>query len=665
MDEETQKLLFSTRRNYIEDCQREKFHLDAYAGTGGFSGAIKAAPSSYWGWAADAYSDSEWALGISKHEHSADTYLDRFDREDASKFERRRRVVHYENHVEPCVDIPLSYLRRKPLIRQNAEPLTQWMTDATGDGETWDDLVMRDVLLRGVVTGMCPVMFDMPSVPSVPGMPERTRQDDIEQGIVPRAIPLFGLNLLAFGQDDKGGVEWARVRFDYCDQPDPLGEAKQTVEIRTLEKRLITLYTFVVKNGKTTHTGTQVFKNPFGVVPLAIFRPKPMPGDPVRGISMIQNIASENRRLFNLHSELDEHIRKSVFSFLQVPSKSQTQAGRVVIGNGAALTIDPESKQPYAWVSPTQDVAQVIEKRAENTVAAIYAMARLAFARGQIVSAAASGVSRQYEFESTNRSVSDIAGFLAKFDQAALNIVAKLIAPAAPKVLTTAAKDFGIEDIEHDLAVAETAARARVGARVIQLIREKLASLLVPNMSPEDRQIIQDQIAALAESESRAQMQSDALANMGGAFPDGNVPTANGEGAESVDLPDAATPELDAGAPVVEGAEATIEAASKVEGGTVAVAALAKDPSKNLNAGQVESLVLVVEKVAAGAFPIETGVALLCFAYQCSVEDARAMLEPIEAERKKKPQPTEPPAGQAPPFTSNARPDGAPQETGV
>lgn len=634
MDEKTIEALFATRREYAEDCQREKFHLDAYSGTGGFSGAVRATPSSYWGWAADAYSDSPWLLGGDR-DIGGDTYLDRFDREDAEKFARRIRVVHYENHVEPCVDIPLSYLRRKPFTRQGVEaggPLAAWLADATGDGTDWDRLVMGDILLRGAVTGMCPVMFDV-DAPSDTGDRVRTKADDIAQGRRVRAIPLFGLNLLDYGEDDKGGIAWAKIRFDFCDRAGPLEPARDTVEIRELHPDRIVLHTFVLENGKRTLVSQVETANPFGVVPLAIFRPKPMPGDPVRGIATIQNIASEAKRLFNLHSELDEHIRKTVFAFLQIPCKNPAQASKIVVGNGNAMGIPQDSAQPIAWVSPSQDVSAVLEKRIENTVAAIYAMARLAFARGSIVSAAASGISRQYEFESTNRSVSDIARELAEFDQACLRIVSRFESPATmstiDEIRTTAADDFGIEDLDRDLATAETAARGRLGGRLLAIVRQRLATKLAPNLTADDLEIINAEIDALAVSEQRAMAQADALADLGGAFPAG-LPTVDGATStdatdtESTDTPGDGTTPPDAA--TVEG---EIAQAAAVEGGTVQPSGLAKDPTKNLNGAQLAGLLDIVERVMTGRLPKLSAKAILLVGFAMTEVDADSIIDPV------------------------------------
>lgn len=634
MDEETIKALFATRRGYDEDCTREKFHLDAYSGTGGFSGAVRASSSSYWGWAADAYSDAPWTSS-SATDSSADTYLDRFDREDDPKFARRIKVVHYENHVEPCIDIPLSYLRRKPMSRGGVEgPLADWLTNATGDGTDWDRLVFGDILLRGTVTGMCPVLFDV-DVPDDVGGRERTRADDIAQGRRVRAIPLFGLNLLDYGQDDKGGIAWAKVRFDFCDREGPTARAVDRVEIRELHPHVIIVHRFELVDGRREYTGSDETPNPFGVVPLVIFRPKPMPGDPVRGIATIQNIASEAKRLFNLHSELDEHIRKTVFAFLQVPSKNPAQAAKIVIGNGNAMPVPPDSTQSIAWVSPSQDVSQVLEKRIENTVAAIYAMARLAFVRGSIVSAAASGISRQYEFESTNRSVSDIARELAEFDQACLRIVARFESPATlaelDTIRTTPADDFGIEDLDRDLATAESAARGRLGGRLLSIIRQRLAIKLAPNLTAEDLAIVNAEIDALAVSESRAMAQGDALADLGGAFPAG-LPSGDGttdtDTDTNTDAPDTSSTD-GATTPNAATVEGEIAQAESVQGGTVQPSGLAKDPTKNLNGAQLGGLLDIVERVMTGRLPKLSAKAILLIGFAMTEGDADSIIDPV------------------------------------
>jgi hypothetical protein len=506
--------LRSTRDGHAERIEAERLYLDAYAGTGGFQGRAHLPTSSFWGWAADAYSSQPETRLDQRYDR--DTYLDRHPREDAKKFERRRQVVHYENHVAACVDIPLSYLRRKPLTRTGVSPAVDaWMTDADGCETTWHDLLMSTILLRGAVTGACPVFFDMPPAVAPEGG-ERTRAQDLAEGRTVRAIPLFGCNVLDWAEDDRGRFSWAKIAWERRLQPDALGEAVCETEVRILYPDRIELYRIRKDaEGREQATGPETYANPFGEVPLVVFRPKKLGDDPVHGIALVHDIASEARRLFNLHSELDEHIRGSVFAFLQYPTKGGKEKGEITIGAGSALAIDPESKIPFAWIAPPESVAKTLEERITKTIGAIYAMARLAFSQGQAVTAAASGLSRAYEFESTNRAIADTALTLASFDQAALDLVAHLVDPAYEtndeEIRTTAAKSFDVEELDKELATLETAARNRLGPTTMAELRKRTARQLLPNITKDLETRIDEEIDALAGTEATALVQGDAF----------------------------------------------------------------------------------------------------------------------------------------------------------
>lgn len=514
------------RNGYAERTEAERLYLDSYAGTGGFQGRTAQPTSSFWGWAADAYAQASDYRNAGHDDR--DTYLDRFDREDEKKFQRRKRVVHYENHVAPCVDIPLSYLKRKPFTRTGVpESVSQWQLDADGCGTTWDTLLFETILLRGAVLGSCPVLFDLPPVPENESNTERTRAQDIAEGRSIRAIPLFGCNVWDW-KAEGSGFEWIKLGWDVEERASPLDEATCTTEVRFVYKDRIELYR-ITKDEAGREVASEVpeiYPHPFGDVPVVIFRPKVIDGCPMRGISLVHDIASEARRLFNLHSELDEHIRSSVFAFLQVPTRGAKKA-EVTIGSSAALSIDAESKQGYAWIAPPESVAKTLETRIENTISSIYAMARLEFSRGKQVTASASGLSRAYEFESTNRAISDIAGKLAAFDARALDLILDVLAPdveaVGEEIRTSPAQSYDVEELDKELATVETAARLRLGPTAMAESRKRLVRQINPQMSAEKLAAADQEIDDLAQSEATQAMQMDAAAGFGGPMPDPNA----------------------------------------------------------------------------------------------------------------------------------------------
>ncbi len=517
MDKATQDALFETRDGYEDECLRHRFLLDAYAGTGGFAGRVRAETSSFWGWSADAYGVGlTGALSTATTEAGIDSYLDRFPREDLAKFKRRASIVHYENHVQPCVDIPLSYLRRKPFSRDVPPAVLDWMLDADGSGTSWDAIVMGSIALRGVVTGCAPVLLDLPA-PKVE-RPIRTRADDIADGRRVRAVPLFAAHVLDYAATEDGrGFQWIKLRFDYVERGGgPLSPRSYMTEIRVVFPDRIDSFHF----SRTSTSEVPVFArsesnaNPFGEIPLVVFRPRPIDDDPFLGVSSILSIAGENRRLFNLHSELDEHIRSCVFAFLQVPVKDPKRAAEISAGSDSALSIDPDSRQPYQWIAPGPEVSNTLERRIESTVSSIYRMARLEFARGTPVTSAASGVSRAYEFESTNRSICDTAIALARFDERAVQIAAAVEAPTEdPKVIrTTPADSYDIEDLDRDLGTLSSMGRDRFGPTAMSEARRRLVRKLVPNLPEETLAAIDSEIDLASRSEATARAQADASA---------------------------------------------------------------------------------------------------------------------------------------------------------
>src|SRR6185436_6412390 len=117
-------------------------------------------------------------------------------------------------------------------------------------------------------------------------------------------------------------------------------------------------------SGQETVSGPEKIVHDYGRVPLVIFRAKPATEDKVRGSSIVADVATANRRIFNLDSELDDFLRQSCFGILGVPVQDMgTELGDIIGGNGSALKIHMDSKLPLHYVAPPEHVPGAIEKR--------------------------------------------------------------------------------------------------------------------------------------------------------------------------------------------------------------------------------------------------------------------------------------------------------------
>lgn len=491
--------LRETRGDYKRELVWHRFLMDAYSGTGGFQGRTRMPFASFWGEAAETYSTLSIALtGIDTlaGEDQIETYLDRYPREDLGKFRRRVNIAQYTNYCEPIADLRLSYLNRKPMTYSGVEALEKgddpWMANAY-NGLSWDRL-MRDVMrLRAFVLGWCPMLIDAPKVEG-----EISVAQAKEQGLGAQAIPLYPSNVLDYLTDERGSFTWVKLVTRYT--------RRETIFVEPVTVECYSVWTpqEVFKWEVTVDSrGDDVSvdflgrtQHAFGRVPVIIFRAKPAPNDPVRGLSVVGSVAQLNRRLFNYLSEFDEHLRSSVFSMLQVPTKHESKIGTLVTGSSNAVAVPPDSSREYKWIEPSGVVAETYEKRVEVTVQEIHRIGRSESGAGKTV--AKSGVAQAYDFESTNRAISDNASSLAASEQEALRLVLVIESPTddPSKVRVTAATRFDVEEMAKELEEALTAVDLDLGITATALMKKRLVRKLLPNLNEEELETIDDEIDA-------------------------------------------------------------------------------------------------------------------------------------------------------------------------
>lgn len=483
-----------------------KFLLDAFAGTGGFEGKVRMPFASFWGAGADLYGPSADTLTSTPDDEAAiDTYLDRYPREDTKKFARRAAIANYPNPVEPVVEIRLSYLNRKPMTREGAEKLEEgdraWMQDVDGRGTTWHVMMRSIVQIRASVIGWCPVLFDMKPEPE--DEPELSVQRANELGMRPRAIPLFPANLYDWHEDDAGEIEWAKVGTYKVERDDPLADPVAVHCVTLWERHQVTVFELVEdpKTKKETIRSEVVRPNKWGTVPIVIFRAKPAPTDAIRGLPMVGSIAKLAKRLLNYLSELDEHLRGSTFSILQVPTEDADKIGVIMAGTGNALPIKPDASVEYKFISPDTGVPEVYERRIEETKKDVRYLGRTEFTGGNASGQQKSGLSRAFEFENTNRAVADTAEQFAQGEQRALRLVLLMEGASkadADKLRVIPATKFDVEEMAKEIEEALGAKGLGLGATATSEMAKRLVRKLLPNLDEATLAKIDGEIESLA-----------------------------------------------------------------------------------------------------------------------------------------------------------------------
>lgn len=505
MSDQLLQQLERTRAGYDVECEWHAFLTDSYSGGGGYQGSVRQPEVGWWGAMATRYWDSS-RDAVTRQSSGAvpRNYLDRYGREDEQKFRSRLNVSHLWNFVGPLTDLKLSYLLRKPLTPQDRpKELDEWREDVDGLGTTWDELRPLVALISAIV-GWCPVAIDMS--PASPGMSRA--QADAAGVARPRAIPLTPANLVDYAHDGTRFL-WAKLRTDHVEQLEWNAPPTQVSEYRIWSPDYVDVYQVRQEDGKDkTVTPLGSKPHPFKQVPIAIFRHAAMPGDKVVGLPMHGGPSRAQKRLYNLTSELDEHMRQQVFAVLVLATK-QTPS-EITLGTDNALTLDPESKQEHYYLSPDAGIAATYEARIEATIReGIYRPARVEFARA--TASATSGVARAYEFAATNRAIADFAGELARAEEWMDSIVWAGLGKS-PDALEgyaiSAAQDFGVEDLSAEIKNTLDALTANLGVTMTKRIKMRLAERLDPQMPPDVRAQVEaelEEVAAQEEADAAAQ----------------------------------------------------------------------------------------------------------------------------------------------------------------
>jgi hypothetical protein len=504
MADDLQTLLESAREHYQEECTWMRFMVDSYEGCGGYQGKVKQPAAGYWGSAAEMYAQFSTLRSREYTTAALNTYLDRYPREDELKFARRIEVAHYLNFIKPIANLYASYLLRKPAkITGAPERLLQWM-----DRTKYSDGARLRTLLA-IVCGYHPVLVDM--------MPANgTAASAAQSGTAdPYLVQLLACHLVDYSADDKGVFAWAKVCVKFTRQAD-WKSGRQKVERYTIWTPEAWEAYEVVDGHLSTGT-PETGVNPFGVVPLAIFRSSVSLDDPVKSESLLASAALEERRLFNLLSEFDEHLRSQVFALLTWPQVGNSAPS--VVGTDNALAYDGNAKNAPNYLAPPASVAETYEKRIAATIIEIFRMARVEYAKASGTQSSAQ--SREQEFEQTNLLICDLASALAQAEKQLLTIVGLglgISREELDKMVVQPEQDFNTEQLNDEVerVIALLTVR-QLGVTFQSELLKRIVNRIMPHLPKELVARIESEIDEGAKrAEQEAQMLAESTVDASG-----------------------------------------------------------------------------------------------------------------------------------------------------
>jgi hypothetical protein len=482
--------LQATRDGYEDDAEWQKFLLDSYVGSGGYQGRIRRPLTGFWGQLAQSY--SVFALLQRVSGKDVDTYLDRHDKEDDEKFNRRKNVANYSNYVRAITNLKISYIERKPNKRNNLpDELAAWIEDSGYDKE------MRRRMLVAAVLGWFPMLVDMPQRPA-------DAQTAAQAGkLEPYTVLNLPVHLLDYELDDRAEFVWAKLKSAYTEKLTWDAEAVQVERYTMWTRATFEVWERRGESGDATQI-TPPTPHRFGQVPIIAWRADISVVDDVKADSMNADLVEKVRRLFNLESELDEHIRAQVFALLVWPGTAPAGNEGATVGTGNGLEISPEQRNVPFYLAPPASVAATLETRVEKTVVEIYRIGGVEYERPSGVRSSAP--SKENEFSKTNAQIASIAKAIADADRRTLILVGRAMSIPEDKlklIEVVPHESYADEALGDELEQAIQALTITLLGKLAKIeLLKRLAQKLLPGMSADTWKTIQSEIEEAVEQEA-------------------------------------------------------------------------------------------------------------------------------------------------------------------
>jgi hypothetical protein len=500
---DTLNKLEEKRPEYKRESCWHKLLLDAYRGSGGFQGSTKQPEAGFWGAAAESY--TQFSTFVREDKYSAETYLDRYPREDIDKFQRRVQVAHYPNYVKPTTNLKISHIVRKPHKRNNVpDAVAEWI-ERTG----WDKGFRSRALLSAVL-GYWPAFVDKPAAGS--------------KDMDPYVVMFMPSQLFQYSIDDRGVPLWVKFGTSYCER-----KAWDTEEITVKRFTILDRESFYVYEARgdgepQLNTG----KHGMLGVPVVFWRSEASMEDSVKADSINSEIVPEVRRLFNLCSELDENLRSNVFALLLVPGASGDSSdgggNPKEVGTENGLTVTPDQKNLPQFIAPPASVAETYETRIEKTIIEIYRMARVEYAKAEGTQTSAQ--SKDANFKQTNLSIVDLATSLAIADRETLILVGRALGVNEEKLQAiecVAHETYDEGELNDEIQQVIDTLTLQIGNTAKGELTKRLVFKQLPGIGAEQRKAIESEIdEAIVEAEQESELLKEAAAEAA-ANPDQNA----------------------------------------------------------------------------------------------------------------------------------------------
>ncbi len=397
------------------------------------------------------------------------THMFQFKKERNDDYKSRIQYSYYYNFCSPIVDIYTNHLFKKPLIED-------WTGIESVIENRWENIdkmnnsipeFRKEIADLSQIYGHVFAMVDTPKIDG--GMV--SLQDKIDKDGFAYAVLKHPQDVINWSLDEFGNPYWVLVRESFDANVNPFAYDKDK---RCLHNyRLWDRMNWYLFDGEGTQLDTGIHN--LGIVPITVFyNKKSKKNANFLGISAIGDISFIARDVYNSCSELRQILREQTFATLTLQGES-SDYNETEVGTNRGLLYPKETNQPQ-YISPPSSNAESYFKHIDRQISAMFRLAKLEGASAKFQgneTAEQSGISKAFDFNETNQTLSDKAKNMEDGEAKLWNIFAAWEGSTF-EGHTSYPEDFNVQSLNQDLDEAEKSLKLNIGKEFNKEIKKAI-----------------------------------------------------------------------------------------------------------------------------------------------------------------------------------------------
>lgn len=329
----------------------------------------------------------EWTFFLLAYEggskYVSDKTLFRHQREHPDDFRDRLERAYYTNYCQALVDFVPEFIYSQGVSRtptKDIKPIFDNFKNNVDRSGTALDAFMEMVAEEARIFGHTWVGVDKPQIPAEDqnGTPLSLARAEQLQLTVPYFYHVRPLEVLDWVTDQFGNYLYMKRKEIYWEQGSRRGFRKIERYTEWYLDQIIVSKIDITDEPNPRLLPKQKLPNAWGLIPFVQFFYKRSKFNKDFGVSFLNDIAYQNRAVFNQTSYLEEFLARQCFNVLameqstQVPTRDRAD-GR--IGTNNVLWVPKASTFEPKYIAPPTEAAQFIQSERENAVREMYRQA--------------------------------------------------------------------------------------------------------------------------------------------------------------------------------------------------------------------------------------------------------------------------------------------------